>query len=61
MRQLQLPYTTLQPVMELDVAKSYWYGLHREADPALVKQLQAELDAIKRDGRYDKLRQRYFR
>ncbi|MCY4755894.1 substrate-binding periplasmic protein [Pelomonas aquatica] len=61
MRQLQLPYATLQPVMALDVAKSYWYGLHHEAEPALVRRLQAELDAIKRDGRYDKLRQRYFR
>lgn len=61
MRQLQLPYATLQPVMELDVTKAYWYGLHREADPARVRQLQAELDAIRRDGRYERLRQRYFR
>lgn len=61
MRQLQLPYTTLQPVMDLDVSKSYWYGLHPEAEPALVRRLQAELDAIKRDGRYEKLRLRYFR
>lgn len=61
MRQLQLPYATLQPVVELDVSKSYWYGLRADADPALVKRLQAELDAIRRDGRYEKLRLRYFR
>lgn len=60
MRQLKLPYATLQPVMEQDTSRSYWYGLRPDADPALVKRLQAELDAIKRDGRYERLRQRYF-
>ena len=59
-RQLKLPYATLQPVMELDTTRSYWYGLRPDADPALVKRLQAALDAIKRDGRYERLRQRYF-
>ncbi|MDR7271073.1 polar amino acid transport system substrate-binding protein [Pelomonas saccharophila] len=61
MRQHNLDYAALQPVMELDVARSYWYGLRPEADPALVKRLQAALDAMKRDGRYERLRQRYFR
>lgn len=61
MRQHRLDYATLQPVMELDVARAYWYGLRPEADPALVKRLQAALDAMKRDGRYEQLRQRYFR
>jgi polar amino acid transport system substrate-binding protein len=46
--------------MELDTTRSYWYGLRPDADPALVKRLQAALDAIKRDGRYERLRQRYF-
>ncbi|KQV88337.1 ABC transporter substrate-binding protein [Pelomonas sp. Root1237] len=61
MRQHKLAYATLQPVMELDVARAYWYGLRPEADPALVKRLQAALDTMKRDGRYERLRQRYFR
>jgi len=61
LRQLQLPYGTLQPVLEQDVARSYYYGLRPDADPALVKRLQQALDTLKRDGRYEKLRQRYFR
>lgn len=60
MRQLKKPYATLQPVMEQDTSRAYWYGLRPDADPALVRRLQAELDAIKRDGRYERLRQRYF-
>lgn len=61
LRQLKLPYATLQPVMDHDITKAYWYGLRTDTDPALVKKLQAELDAIKRDGRYERLKQRYFR
>lgn len=61
LRQMQLPYGTLQAVMEQDVGKAYWYGLRPDADPALVRRLQAALDAIRRDGRYERLRQRYFR
>jgi polar amino acid transport system substrate-binding protein len=61
LRQMQLPYDALQPVMEQDTSKSYWYGLRPDADPALVRRLQAALDALKRDGRYERLRQRYFR
>lgn len=60
LKQLQLPYSTLQPVLDYDTNKSYWYGLRPDADPALVKRLQAALEAIKRDGRYERLRQRYF-
>lgn len=60
MRQLQLPYSTLQPVLPMDVDKSYWFGLPADADPALARRLQDALDRIKRDGRYDRLRQRYF-
>lgn len=61
MRQHKLAYATLQPVMELDVSRTYWYGLRTDADPALARRLQAALDALKRDGRYEQLRQRYFR
>ena len=61
LRRLQLPYDTLQPVMELDTSRAYWYGLRPDADPALVQRLQAALDALRHDGRYETLRQRYFR
>lgn len=57
---MKLPYATLQPVMEQDNSRSYWYGLRADAKPALVRRLQSELDALKRDGRYERLRQRYF-
>ncbi len=61
LRQLGLPYTTLQPVMEHDVARAYWYGLRLDTDPAVARRLQAELNALRRDGRYERLRQRFFR
>lgn len=61
LRQLQLPYATLQPVLEQDTSKSYWYGLHPDTAPATARRLQAALDALRRNGRYDGLRQRYFR
>ncbi|MBV8035617.1 ABC transporter substrate-binding protein [Roseateles sp.] len=61
LRQLQLPYGTLQPVLEQDASRAYWYGLRLDADPALVRRLQAALDGLRRDGRYERLRQRYFR
>lgn len=61
LRQLQLPYGTLQAVMELDSSRAYWYGLHLATDPAIVRRLQAALDAVRRDGRYERLKQRYFR
>jgi polar amino acid transport system substrate-binding protein len=61
LRQLQLPYDTLRAVMEQDAARSYFYGLRPDADPALVQSLQAALDRLRRDGRYERLRLRYFR
>ncbi|MFG6485429.1 substrate-binding periplasmic protein [Roseateles sp. BYS78W] len=61
LRQLQLPYDTLQPVLTQDNSRSYYYGLRPDANPALVRRLQAALDSLRRDGRYDRLRQRYFR
>lgn len=60
LRQLHLPYTTLASVMPHDVSKTYWYGLPPDTDQALVRRLQAALDKLKRDGRYEQLRQRYF-
>jgi len=61
LRQLQRPYGTLQAVMEQDADKSYWYGLHPSTDPAVARRLQAALDELRRNGRYERLRQRYFR
>ncbi len=60
LRRLQLPPDTLVPVLPLDVDKSYWYGLPAGADPALARRLQDALDRLKRDGRYERLRQRYL-
>ena len=59
LRQLKLPYATLQPVLEQDATRSYWFGLRPDTDSALLKRLQAELNALKRDGRYERMRQRY--
>lgn len=61
LQQLNLPYATLQPVLDYDVDKTYWYGLHPQTDAALVRRLQAALDTLRRDGRYERLRLRYFR
>lgn len=60
LRQLKLPYATLQAVLDYDTSKSYWYGLPPDTDAALVRRLQAALDATKRDGRYELLKLRYF-
>ena len=60
LRELKLPYATLTPVRPMDVDKSYGYGLPVAGDPATARRLQAALDRIRRDGRYERLRQRYF-
>ena len=60
LRQLQLPYDTLTPVLPQDTSKSYWYGMPADTDPALLRKLQGALDRLKRDGRYEQLRLRYF-
>lgn len=60
LRELKLPYAMLTPVLSLDVDKSYWYGLPLDSDPALVRRLQTSLDRLRRDGRYERLRQQYF-
>ncbi|MCH7342731.1 transporter substrate-binding domain-containing protein [Pelomonas sp. CA6] len=56
-----LSYNSLRVVMAHDVGKSYWYGLPPDTDPALVTRLQQALDQIRRNSRYERLRQRYFR
>ncbi|WP_082938860.1 ABC transporter substrate-binding protein [Mitsuaria sp. 7] len=60
LRELKLPYATLTPVLPMDVDKSYWYGLPLDGDPAVARRLQAALDRLRRDGRYERLRQHYF-
>ena len=60
LRRQRLPYATLTPVLAYDTDKSYWYGLPPDTDPALLQRLRAALDQLKRDGRYERLRQRYF-
>lgn len=61
LQQVALPYSTLQPVLDYDVDRSYWFGLNPRTDESLVRRLQAALDSLRRDGRYERLRQRYFR
>lgn len=60
LRQFKLHYATLRPVLELDNAYEYWYGLHPDCDDALVQRLQAGLNTLRRNGQYDKLRRQYF-
>ncbi|QPF71640.1 amino acid ABC transporter substrate-binding protein [Roseateles sp. DAIF2] len=60
LRQLRLPLNTLAPALPLDVTRAYWFGLPPDCDPALVRRLQEALDRVKRDGRYERLRQRYL-
>ncbi|PZP33328.1 MAG: hypothetical protein DI603_08120 [Roseateles depolymerans] len=60
LHRLQLPGSTLTPVLPLDVDKAYWYGLPAAADPALVRRLQDALDRLRRDGRYEQLRLRHL-
>ncbi|MCV2362852.1 transporter substrate-binding domain-containing protein [Paucibacter sp. DJ1R-11] len=60
LKQLRLDYSTLRPLLELDTRHSYWYGLHPDSDDRVVQALQAALDQLRSDGRYARLRQRYF-
>lgn len=61
LRKAELPYTTLQPVLDYDSSKSYWFGLHPDTDPELLRRLQAAFESVRRDGRYEELRRQYFR
>jgi len=60
LRELKLPYSTLTPVLSMDVDKAYWFGLPADSDPAVARRLQVALDRLRRDGRYERLRQQYF-
>jgi polar amino acid transport system substrate-binding protein len=60
LRQHKLPFASLTELAALDTSVSYWFGLHPHGDPAVRQRLQAALDKLKRDGRYAKLRMRYF-
>ncbi len=50
----------LQPVLVLDDASSYWYGVSLNTPPELVKKLNTALQKIKADGRYQQLRHKYL-
>lgn len=60
LRQHNLPMRTLTPVLPLDTSRSYWFGLPPDTDPALIRRLQDALDRLRRDGRYEVLRRKYF-
>jgi polar amino acid transport system substrate-binding protein len=60
LREHKLPFASLTELAALDTSLSYWFGLHPNTDPATRQRLQAALDRLKRDGRYAKLRTRYF-
>lgn len=49
-----------QPVLVLDDASSYWYGVSLSTPPEVAKRLNAALQKIKSDGRYQQLRQKYL-
>jgi polar amino acid transport system substrate-binding protein len=38
-----------------------YYAIQKDTDPAVVKRLQAALDAMRTDGAYDKILQQYFK
>lgn len=50
----------LQPAWVLDDSLTYWYGVSLQTDPEVVKKLNAALQKIKNDGRYQQLRQKYL-
>lgn len=58
--QHRLPFSTVRAVLPYDADKSYWYGLRLDTDPVVVQRLQAALDTLRKDGRYERLRLRYF-
>jgi polar amino acid transport system substrate-binding protein len=60
LREHKLPFASLTELAALDTSNAYWYGLHPNSDPATRQRLQTALDRLKRDGRYAKLRTRYF-
>lgn len=60
LHQHKLPMRTLTPVLPLDTSRSYWFGLPPDTDPALIRRLQDALDRLRRDGRYEALRRKYF-
>lgn len=60
LQQLKLPPDLLSPVLDYDSSHSYWYGLHPDTDPALLRRLQLALDRLRKDGRMARLRQRYL-
>jgi polar amino acid transport system substrate-binding protein len=50
----------IQPAILLDESFEYWYGINLSTDPAVVRKLNLALQKIKKDGRYQKLQQKYL-
>jgi polar amino acid transport system substrate-binding protein len=50
----------LQPVLVLDDSNSYWYGVSLSTPPDVAVKLNAALQRIKSDGRYQQLKQKYL-
>ena len=50
----------LQPALVLDESMAYWYGVNLQTDPEVVRKLNAALQRIKNDGRYQQLRLKYL-
>lgn len=50
----------LQAVWVLDEGLTYWYGLNLATDPEVARKLNAALQRIKADGRYQQLKQKYL-
>lgn len=44
-----------------DDESAAYYAVQKDTDPAVVKRLQAALDAMRADGAYDKIMQQYFK
>ena len=44
-----------------DDESAAFYAVQKDSDPQVVKRLQDALDAMRSDGGYDKIMQRYFK
>ena len=50
----------MQPAWVLDDTATYWYGLNPGADPEIARRLNAALQRVKTDGRYQQLVHKYL-
>ena len=50
----------MQPAWVLDETATYWYGLNPGTDPEIARRLNAALQRVKADGRYQQLQHKYL-